>query len=368
MVFSPYRMFAITRKELRHITRDFRIFFLVTISPAFLLLILAYLFALDVGNVNLAWLDGDRTATSRAYLAAITDDGTFRLTEIPTNYAQVGDALLAGQADVALVVPPGFESDLLAGRQTEVQVVADGSDAIATSQALGGLASRTAAYGAQLAHLPELAQIRTRVWYNAGLKSQWSMVPGLLAIVLTLPVLALTLAIKREQEVGTLEALIATPINSVEYQLGKLVAYIFSGLISAALAVAVAVLWFGVPLRGSWLLLALLTVDFYLACMGISLLVAQFVTSQQTAMLLVLLLFFVPGFFISGLILPVDTSSWLSLVISYMLPVTHLVASARAIFLKGAGLAELRLHAEILAAVGFSSLAISLLFFRKRMG
>lgn len=150
--------------------------------------------------------------------------------------------------------------------------------------------------------------------------------------------------------------------------MGKLLAYVLSGLASAAAAAGVAVFWFGVPFRGSFALYLALAVDFYLATMGISLLIAQFVKSQQTAMLLVLFAFFVPGFFVSGLISPVNTNSLSSVLVSYALPSTHFIAIARGIFLKGNGLAQLHLHAGLLAATATASISAGLLVFRKRIG
>ncbi len=364
------RFWAVVTKELRHITRDARIFFLVTISPAFLLLILAYIFAFDVDHVSVGWLDEDRTATSRGLLAAITADSAFQLTETATGRAALEAALLAGRLDIAVIVPAGFERAVAqqAEAAATIQLLADGADAISASQVLGSLTARLKAFGTRLIGAAPFVEIRTRAWYNAALRSLLGMVPGLLAIVLTLPALALTLAVTREKEVGTLETIIASPIRGPEYLLGKLVAYILSGLVSAALAAAVAVFWFEVPLRGSFVLFLLLAVDFYLACMGISLLIAQFVRSQQTAMLLVLFAFFVPGFFVSGLVQPVYTASLPALLTSYALPSTHFIAICRAIFLKGAGLVELRLHAEVLALLAAGGLFASLLAFRKRIG
>lgn len=365
------RFVAVAAKELRHITRDARIFFLVTVSPAFLLLLLAYIFAFDVDNVRLGWLDEDRTATSRSLLATLTADGVFRLTEsAASSRAALEAGLQAGRLEVALIVPDGFEQALAqpAVAPVAVQVLSDGADAIAASQVLGSLSARVAAFNARGHSSGPFVEIRTRAWYNPALKSLLSMVPGLLAIVLTLPALALTLAVTREKELGTLEAIVASPIRGPEYLLGKLVAYVLSGLMSAVLAAAVAVLWFKVPLRGSFAVFLLLAADFYLASMGISLLIAQFVKSQQTAMLLVLFVFFVPGFFVSGLVQPVHATSLPALLTSYVLPSTHFIAICRAIFLKGAGVTELRLHAGLLALLAAGGLSLSLLVFRKQVG
>ncbi len=379
-MLSPARISAITRKELRHITRDARIFFLVTLSPAFILLVLAYLFSFDVGTVRLAWLDEDHSPLSRSYLASITADRSFEVVAAPESRTGLDASLYGGEADIAVTIPAGFErafdrwrAGLARVAGPQVLAVADGTDALSASQSLGNLARQSAAFGAGLARdaFPSLAgagsAVTSRIWFNSALKSQWGMVPGLLAIVLTLPALALTLAVTRESEVGTLESLVASPVRGSEYLLGKVVAYVLSGAASLALAVAVAVLWFQVPLRGSFGLLLLLTVDFYLATMGIALLISRLVSSQQTAMLVVLLVFFVPGFFLSGLILPVNTSSWRSMLVSYSLPTTHFVAISRGIFLKGATLADLAMPAGLLALTALVTLGLSLATFKKQV-
>ena len=325
--------------------------------------------ALDAGDATVAWLDYDRTPSSRAYRSAITADGTFRIVEVVENSTAIEAALQQGRVDLALVIPAGFETDLLNGvRPAMVQAVADGTDAIVASQFLGNLSARTAAFGAALAGTPLRLEARSRAWYNGELKSLWSMVPGLVAIVLILPSLALTLALTREGEVGTLEALIASPVSGAEFLLGKLAAYLLSGLVSAGLTVAVARAWFGVPFRGSLPLFLLLAADFFLACMGISLLIAQFIRSQQTAMLVMLLIFFVPAFFVSGLIQPINPDSTASLAVSYALPSTHFIAIVRAVFLKGTSLQGLTFHAGMLALTGTAGTIASLLVFRKRIG
>ncbi len=379
-MFSPARLSAITRKELRHITRDARIFFLVTLSPAFILLVLSYLFSFDIGTVRLAWLDQDHSALSRAYLAEMTADGSNEVSAWATNPADADYAIYAGTADIAVTIPTCFEAAYQRWRATlgqtrgpQILGVADGADAISATQALGNLGRQTAAFGAGLAReaVPAAAgngdAVAARIWFNSALKSAWGMVPGLLAIALTLPALALTLAVTRESEVGTLEALVASPVSGGEYLLGKVLAYVLSGTVSLVLGVAVAVLWFGVPFRGSPALLVLLTVDFYLATMGIALLISRLVGSQQTAMLVVLLVFFVPGFFLSGLILPVNTSSLRAALLSYSLPTTHFVAITRGIFLKGATLTDLALPASLLLLTALLSLGLSLLTFKKQV-
>jgi len=369
---SIHRTLTIARKEFRHIFRDLRTFFLVTVSPAFLLLTLSYIFVLDVQQVVIAVWDLDGSTLSRRYVAALTADADFRIQVWVTSYSELDRLLEAGRVDGGLVIPPGFEAALRAGRQTQVQAVMDGADPIAASQAVFSLSQRTAAFAASLpAPPPRIVgglDLRGEAWYNPTLKSLISMVPGLIPIVLCMPALALALALTREKETGSFESLIATPVRGPEYLGGKLLAYLVNGLVSVFLVWMVAVLYFRVPFRGAFSLYGLLAADYLMAGMGFSLLIANFVRSQQTAMLLVLVLFFVPSFFVAGLITPVDTGSLGSRMVAYSLPTTHFILINRGVFLKGLGIEALVSPAAALLGMGVGGFVLSLLLFRKRLG
>jgi len=179
--------------------------------------------------------------------------------------------------------------------------------------------------------------------------------------------MALALALTREKETGTLEGLFATPVVGVEYLLGKLLAYIAAGLVSAVLALLVAVLWFHVPFRGSLAVYLLLAADYFLACMGATVAIANLVRSQQTAMFIVLIIFIVPSFFLAGLISPVSTGAFASRLASFALPATHFVEIGRMICLKGLGLGQMIRPALILLGMGLGALAVGLLTFRKKV-
>ncbi len=366
------RTLAILRKEMRHITRDTRVFFLVTLAPALLLLLLSYVFSFDVDHFTLAVLDLDHSAISRDYLSAITSDGEFEITHFVSGHAEI-DALLArGAVDMALVLPRGFGSAALGGRGATAQAVVDGMNAISAGQGIAQLSARTTAFGANLSAVSRAsdaqpADITRRAWYNTALKSLHSMAPGLLAVVLFMPAMAVTLALAREKETGSFEGLIATPVRGIEYLTGKLLAYLIMGLVGAGAAVLVAVAWFGVPLRGSAVVLLALAGLYFLATMGIGLLVAHFVSSQQTAMTIILLAFFVPSFFISGLITPIDTTTPSGLLTAYSLPTTHFIIITRSVFLKGAGLDSLWPQAALLIGMAALMIGLSVALFRKKL-
>jgi len=368
---SLRRMVAIVRKETLHIVRDPRNLFLVTISPAFLLFLLAYIFSFDVGQFNLAVLDLDRTALSRRYVASLTGDPDLVLAYTVSSYEEIDPLLVGGDIDAAVVIPPGFADTVHSGQTAEVQAILDGTDPFAGSQAISSLGTRSGVFVADTGATDPLQQgepveVRAQTWYNAGLESMVSMVPGLLAIVLIMPTMALALALTREKETGTLEGLVATPVLGLEYVLGKLLAYIAAGLVSAFLALLVAVLWFQVPFRGSLLVYLLLAADYFLACMGATTVIANFVRSQQTAMFIVLIIFIVPSFFLAGLISPVSTRSLASMLTSYAMPSTHFVEISRAVFLKGLGLEQMLRPALMLLGMGLGALTVGLLKFRKK--
>lgn len=370
---SLRRMVTIMRKEILHIVRDARNFFLVTVSPAFLLFLLAYIFSFDVGQLSLAVMDLDRSSLSRRYLDSLTSNKDLVVKYMVSDYEEIQPLLVEGKVEAALVIPPDFAESIQSGEPAPVQAIVDGADPFAGSEAIGSLQARSSVFvisrGSEGdAQGGEPVEVRSRAWYNAGLKSLLSMVPALMSIVLIMPTLALTLALTREKESGTLEGLMATPISGLEYLAGKLLAYVSTGLVSTVLALLVAIFWFQVPFRGSLATYLLLTAGYFLACMGAATVIATLVSSQQSAMFVVLLVFIVPSFFLAGLISPVSTSSRLSMLVSYALPSTHFVEISRTVFLKGLGLGFVLRPALSLLGMGLGALLIGLRAFSKKVG
>lgn len=368
---SIHRFWAILRKEFRHIWRDKRTLFLVTLSPAIMLFTFAYLFAFEVQNVRLGVWDADQTATSRRFIASVTADAKFKRTATLNSYADVREALMRGDIHLAIVLPPDFEIKLVAGELAPIQVIADGSDSVTASQTVARFRQRAIDFNRQVAPMSAsagpLIGVQTQAWYNRELNSQYSMVPGLLPIVLILPTLALALAVTRERELGSFETLATTPIRGIEYLLGKLVPYIVFGLVSAIVAILLSLVWFQVPLRGAPIDLVVFTVLYLFASLGETLLIASFLTSQGTAMRVVMLIFFIPSFFMAGIILPIDTRSGIAQITSFFLPATQYVQMTRGIFLKAMGVADLFVQGWYLLALGLVPTLLSLWKFRKQV-
>jgi ABC-2 type transport system permease protein len=275
--------------------------------------------------------------------------------------ADFGDALAAPTSGLAR-----------ATEGPEVQVIADGTDSNSSGVALGYVQGVVGEFNAALAggrwgsSGPAL-EGRVRVWYNPDLESRNFMVPGVLALLLLLITANLTsMAIVRERELGTLDQLNVTPLGRWELIVGKLLPYGVIGVVDALLVIAVAVVWFEVPLRGSvWLLVGASLV--YLLCtLGLGLFVSTISSTQQQAMMTTVFFFLVPMIFLSGFIFPIENMPRPIRWVTTIIPLRYFLVIVRGIFLKGLDFVILWPQFAALGAWGVSVLALAAVRARKR--
>ncbi len=363
------RTASIARKEFVHIVMDPGALFLVVLAPALLLTLLAYIFTFDVGDHNLVLVDMDQSPQATEYVRALTADGRLHIVAQARSYGEGLRYLERNRADAVIIIPPGFGASLSAGRVAPVHSVVDGVDASAARQVMAALDARTHRYMAELGlAVPPPIDVRVRVWFNENMSSQHSMIPGLMALVLILPAMAVALGVTREKETGTFESLVTTPLLGSDVLVGKVLVYLVMGLLSALVALAVAIFWFGVPFRGSLPLWLLATGAYLLACMAFSLIVAHFARAQQTAMMIILLVLFMPGFLLSGLSDPVNPDAFASWLFSQLLPTTHYITLSRAITLKAIPVAELWFPLVALLVMGAVGIGAAVALFEKKIG
>ncbi len=375
---SLRKTFSVMRKELRHILRDQISFILVTISPLLLLFTMGFAFSVDIKNVKVAFLDHDKSSLSRQYLARLQSAKDLDLSYQAGNYRQIERWFMADKIKAAVIIPQGFKDDLEQGRSVGLQILIDGTDPNTANHAIRHIVLPTENFAAQLIaarldqagapveHLSPV-DLRLSTWYNPSMKFTVGMIPALVAVVMSMPAMAATLAITREKERGTLEGLIATPIARSELLVGKLVPYVLTGLLGVVLCVAEAVFIFEVPFQGNLLLYLLLSVDFLFASLSIALMLSAIIPNQQAAMLASMLIFLFSGFFLSGLLLPLVSMGPLVKMESLMVPTTHFVMISRGMFTKGQGLGPLWGYAVALLGMGILFLALSMLLFKKKL-
>lgn len=362
-------------KEFLELRRDPRLVAVVVVAPILQLIMLGYAATTDVRNVPVVIADADRSPASRRLIDQFESSRYFAITRVVTTVDQVEPDLDRGDAWMALAIPAGYGERLGAGRPQTVQVVADGSDSNSATVALGYATSLVAGYARQLlaARAPAAAQAgldpRIRVWFNPDLDSRLFMVPGVLALLLLVVTAILSsMAIVREREMGTLEQLNVTPLGRAELIAGKLVPYAAIGLLDAALAIAIAIFWFEVPLRGSLLVLAGLTVVYLLTTLGLGLFVSTISSTQQQAMMTAMFFFLMPMIYLSGFVFPIANMPRVLQPFAYAIPLSYYLVIVRGIFLKGIGLSTIWPQAAALTAWGLGILALAAARSRKRIG
>jgi ABC-2 type transport system permease protein len=364
------RFISVLVKEYRHILREPRTLWMIFLSPAFVLVALSFLFASGSSHVDLAVWDHDHTPMSREFVSGLGSNADFSVTYVD-GYEEIDDLLVDQRIDAALIIPSGF-GDAVRNREggAPVQVVLDGIDTFAAEQASGSLLGSASDFGLKLSKRFSLPspplQVYSQNAYSTEADRRDSMIPGLIPMVFSLPAMAAALALTRERETSTLESLVVTPMRPLEYLGGKLIAYVSTALVGLLPVWLVATVVFGVPFRGNPVLLVAATAAFLLANMGLAIFIGNLVHSQQTATVIALFVFFVPGFFLAGLIDPIDTTKIASTGISHLLPVTHFVTISRAIFVKGATLDEIWPSIAGLMGIAAAWIGLGALTFKKR--
>jgi ABC-2 type transport system permease protein len=369
---SLRRWWAIARKEALQLRRDPRSLVLAFALPVLLLLFFGYAISLDVKHISLGVLDQCRCPESRELVDRFTGSGYFTITRNLPALGQADRVLGRGRARLVLVIPTDFARNLAAGRLAPVQALLDGGDAntatiaqnYATAIVAGYVASQ-AMSGARPVLPPEA---RVRVWFNETLESRTVIVPGLVAVIMSIIAALLTaLTIAREWERGTMEQLAATPVARVEVVVGKMAPYVAIGLIDVAVAVVAGILIFDVPLRGNLLLLTAMTLLFLIGAMGLGTFISAAVKSQVLATQVAIVATYLPALLLSGFIFPIHTMPLPLQVLTYAVPARYYVAVTKGIFLKGVGMSVLWPDAVAMVVFAAAGLALALTAFRKEL-
>jgi ABC-2 type transport system permease protein len=366
------RIRELARKELRQTLRDPRAARIIFLAPIIQLMLFGYAVTTDIRNTRTIVYDRDRTTESRQLAQAITASGYFRIVAYAERAEDLVDALDHGSAIVAVDVPRGFGSDLASGRETKVQVLVDGTTsntALVAQSYLGQIVRRFgldhSATGRRLGRSMPGVDLRVRAWYNPNLESRVYNVPGVVGNLMMLMSLLLTaLAVVRERELGTLEQLMVSPLKPLELILGKTLPVIGIAFIDLAIITSVAVLWFGIPMRGSFVLLCFASLLYIICGLGIGLLISTVSNTQQEAFL-TMFLFFMPAIIFSGLLYPVQNMPDVFQYVSLANPIRYYVAIVRSIFLKGAGFTVLWPQLAVLGVMGVSVLTFAASRFHK---
>ncbi len=373
-----YTVWRVIVKEFLQLRRDRRMAGIVLVAPIIQLVVLGYAATTDVKDVPTVVCDLDGSEQSRELVRRFTASGYFTIEGMVHAHDDVNPWIDEGRARMAIVFPPQFGSDVVAGKSAPLQVIVDGSDGNTAAVSLGYASQIVASY-AQGVFLDRMertkGQLRVgsiapevRVWYNAELKSKNYMIPGVIATLLLIVTAMLTaLVIVKERELGTLETLIVTPIKPWQLVLGKLIPFALVGFLDVIIVLTVGKYLFDVPMRGSVPLLFFCGGIYLLTTLGLGLFLSTVSRTQQQAMMSMQFFVFIPFIYLSGFTFPIENMPTVIQYLTYIIPLRYFLICVRGIFLKGNGLAELWPQITAMFGIGVFTLVLSMKRFVKRL-
>lgn len=373
---NPRRLWAVVRKEILHLVRDRRTLATIITLPIMQLFLYGYL-TNDVTHIPTAIFDQSRTPESRTLLAAFANTTYLDMKYYVDSLNGVQRLIDGGEAKIGILIPPDYAARLRSGRTAQVGVIVDASEPTSANVVLGlaggvgqSLSTRLIIERAARLGLPPAAQlvdVRPRAWYNPTLSNVYFIVPGVIAVVLVfVTTIQAVTVIVRERERGTIEQLVVTPITGLELLLGKIIPLIGLGYLEITITLGLANLWFGMPIKGSLLLLYVLSLAFFFSTLGIGVLISTvsktFQQAVQVAQLLLL-----PSILLSGFIFPRESLPYWLQVIGGAFPLTYFVVVIRGILIKGVGIESLWRQILPLLGLGLLFFGVAISRFQKRV-
>jgi ABC-2 type transport system permease protein len=371
------RIISIIRKEFLQILRDPRTLAIIVIIPIMQIFLLGYAATNDVRNIPLAVLDQSQSPESRNLLDSYRAADYFRIAYMVDSESQIVTLIDKGDARAGLIIPPDYATRLKEGT-ARVAFALDGSDPTVASTSLSaaqliGQAHATSLMAEKISRsgsnckAQQPVEVRTTVWYNPDLVSAYFMIPGVIGTILFSITAILTAStIVRERERGTIEQLIVTPIRSWELVVGKILPYVILAFVDMLEVLLIGNVWFGVPIRGSLILIMLLSGLFLLSGLGIGLFASTIARTQQEAMLMVWMTL-LPSIFLSGFFFPIDAMPRVLQWISFVMPLRYYLVIIRSLLVKGVGLDLISNEVIALCIFALVIMGAAALRFRKRL-
>jgi len=363
-VLNPFRGFgAVFYKETLHVRRDFATLFFSLIIPILQMFLLGFGIDTNIRQINTVVYNADGRRESRDLLDRLRNSDTFHIYRYVNNDKDLNDAIISGKCRVGIKIPVDYSDKLLHQMSAQVLVLIDGSDSSVAGQAINVttaigldeslrrvLSSSDAAFAVDM---------RPKILFNPDSRSPNFFLPGLTAVLLLNVTTFLTaFSIVREKERGTLEQLFVTPVRPMGLLLGKLLPYLVIGFFELSMIVIAMRFIFSVPIHGSVILLAFLSLPYIFVSLSLGILISSKATSQAHAMQLAFLTI-LPSIFFSGYIFPRETMPKFFYIISYFVPASYFINITRGIILRGAGWTHLWTDALALFLMGSLLLVIA---------
>ena len=377
------RVRAVASKECREILRDRLFFSLAFVVPASLMLLFGYGISLDVENIPFAALDYDHSSMSRDYLHRFIDSRYFDYKGSVRTERDIEPMLAHSDIRFAVIIPPKFQENLLAGRPVAVQSIIDGTFPFRTSTSKGYVIAINAQFNGELlagyisrhfgvsqkqaAAMAQPVGVQLRYLYNQEIKSVWSIASAMMMLVLMVsPPFLTALGVVREKENGSIYNIYASTVTRGEFLIGKLAPYVGISVMNILILWFMATSVFGAPFKGNPFFFFTVSVIYVACTTGIGLLVSLIVRTQVAAMMLTTIVTIVPSVLYSGLLVPIASMDAESKFEAHLFPAMYYTEIALGSFLKGVGLDQLWGNALVLTLYAGVLWTLSYFLFHKR--
>jgi len=422
------RIAHVIRKEFRQVFRDKPMLAIIFLVPLVQLFILAFAITTEVKHVKLLVVDLDHSSVSREIIEKFAHTDRFDVVGYTSDLREIREKMRAWQIQMSLVIPPGFGKQLQRNLKPELQVVVDGVDGNTAGVSMGYARGILAEYGmdyarehggaaqillppvqqqnqslvqqadyarvqqanqssSQSSNLPPVEQSsqeltqqliqqssrvrpvipEERMWYNPDLSTQQFMIPGIVVVLLTiLPMMLSAMSLVKEKEIGTLEQLMVTPLKRHELLVGKLIPFLVLSYVELGIVMTVAILFFNIPMNGSYVLLAFLALLYLFTTLGLGIFISTVGRSQQQAMFIAWF-FMVFMIMLGGFFIPIENMPPVLQKITYINPMRYFIYMVRDIFQKGSSLRFLAKDAIPMGMFGLLIFTFSVVKFQKRV-
>jgi ABC-2 type transport system permease protein len=323
------------------------------------------------------WNQDASSQLTRDFLLNFKNSKYFKIVAYTDSYRDIEEKINSGKVMLALIIPKDFSRYISSGKTSPLQLIVDGSDANTATIAMNYVRSVVSKYNLNLlesaltrkgAKPLNSIDARTRVWFNMGLTSTWFIVPGVIAmIIMIIAALLTSICVAREWERGTMEQLISTPVKSWELIFGKFIPYFVIGFLDLIIGILMARFLFGVPFRGSYLLLFFLSSLFLIGALSQGIYISVVARTQLMASQLATLTTFIPTMLLSGFIYPIFNMPKVIQLFTYLIPARYYIVVLRELFLKGGGIRVLWDEAFFLVLFAFIMFILAVKKFKKKV-
>jgi len=329
------RFLGFVKKEFLHIFRDFRTLIILFGIPAVQILLFGYVVSNDLKNAGVAFLDLSNDEVTRKISDKICSSGFFNRTETLLDFNEIDKVLKKGKTKAVIIFGEHFGRDLISDGKANISIIADGSEPNIATLVTNYVSAIIADYhqlsaGTQISDnaviIPEV-----RMFYNPSLKGHFMFVPGVITMILT------SVTITREKEFGTMEVLLVSPLRPVQIILGKVAPYFLLSFINVVIILVLSWLVFGLPVKGSLILLLAESMLYILMSLSLGILISTVSQTMQQAIFISLVGMMLPTILLSGFIFPIENMPKIYGWVSSVFPPRYFIVIIKSIMIKGTG-------------------------------